>query len=175
MDANGDLFGTTDPSTQAGGNSGGVVFEIVRTSTAYEFTPTIVADFDGLADGSLGANLVADANGNLFGTTQAGGLVNNKGSAFEITNSGYAPDAFGDAKNRQHLVAEHDGQAAIWQMNGTDVVGAGLGRRQSWAGLESGRDGRLQRRRQFRHPVAEHQRPGCDLGNGRDQPDRRRQ
>ena len=36
VDANGNLFGTTDPSTQAGGNSGGVVFEIVKTSTAYE-------------------------------------------------------------------------------------------------------------------------------------------
>jgi uncharacterized repeat protein (TIGR03803 family) len=32
VDANGDLFGTTDPSAQ---NSGGVVFEIVRTSTGY--------------------------------------------------------------------------------------------------------------------------------------------
>jgi hypothetical protein len=29
VDANGDLFGTTDPSSQ---NSGGVVYEIVRTA-----------------------------------------------------------------------------------------------------------------------------------------------
>ncbi|HEV7481407.1 MAG TPA: choice-of-anchor tandem repeat GloVer-containing protein, partial [Roseiarcus sp.] len=40
IDANGDLFGTTDPSAQ---NSGGVVFEIVRTSTGYESLPTIVS------------------------------------------------------------------------------------------------------------------------------------
>ena len=49
VDANGDLFGTTDPSSQ---NSGGVVFEIVRTSTGYESTPTIVVDFNGSANGS---------------------------------------------------------------------------------------------------------------------------
>ena len=47
VDANGDLFGTTDPSSQ---NSGGVVFEIVRTSTGYDSTPTIVSDFNGKAD-----------------------------------------------------------------------------------------------------------------------------
>ncbi len=33
VDANGDLFGTTDPSSQ---NSGGVVYEIVRTANGYE-------------------------------------------------------------------------------------------------------------------------------------------
>ena len=86
LDANGDLFGTTDPSS---GNSGGVVYELVNTGGSYNSTPTIVFNFNGLADGSLGANLVADANGNLFGTTQAGG-ANNIGSAFEITGSGFA-------------------------------------------------------------------------------------
>jgi hypothetical protein len=87
VDANGDLFGTTDPSS---GNSGGVVYEIVNTSAGYQSTPTIVDNFDGLGEGSLGANLVADANGDLFGTTKAGG-ANNLGTAFEITNSGFAP------------------------------------------------------------------------------------
>ena len=86
VDANGDLFGTTDPSCQ---NSGGVVFEIVRTSIGYESTPTVVVNFNGHAKARLGANLVADANGDLFGTTQIGG-ANNKGTAFEITNSGFA-------------------------------------------------------------------------------------
>jgi uncharacterized repeat protein (TIGR03803 family) len=89
VDANGDLFGTTDPSTQNGGNTGGVVFEIVRTANGYESTPTIVHDFSGGANGvGLGANLVADASGDLFGTTQTGG-VNGAGTAFEITNSGF--------------------------------------------------------------------------------------
>ena len=76
VDANGDLFGTTDPSAQ---NSGGVVFEIVRTSNGYESTPTIVVNFNGAANGvGLGANVVADANGDLFGTTQTGGANNDR-------------------------------------------------------------------------------------------------
>jgi uncharacterized repeat protein (TIGR03803 family) len=86
VDANGDLFGTTDPSSQ---NSGGVVFEIVKTSTGYNPTPTIVANFNGMTDVGLGANLVADTNGDLFGTTQTGG-ANGTGTAFEITDSGFA-------------------------------------------------------------------------------------
>ena len=86
VDTNGDIFGTTDPSSQ---NSGGVVFEIVKTAGGYNPTPTIVVNFNGpQTSAGLGANLVADANGNLFGTTQTGG-ANNSGTAFEITNSGF--------------------------------------------------------------------------------------
>jgi uncharacterized repeat protein (TIGR03803 family) len=122
VDANGDLFGTTDPSGQ---NSGGVVFEIVRIPTGYESTPTIVSDFNGLGDGSLGANLVVDANGNLFGTTQAGG-VNNKGSAFEITDSGFAttPTVVPILSSLlwQNI---NTGQASIWAMDGTTKTGGG--------------------------------------------------
>ncbi len=59
-------------------------------------------------------------------------------------------------------------------MDGTNKIGERRGRRQSWAELEGGRDGRLQRRRKLRHPVAEHGRSGCDLGDGRDQHDRQR-
>ena len=55
-------------------------------------------------------------------------------------------------------------------MNGTNQIGGGSGRPQSWAELESDRNGRFQRRRPFRHPVAEHGRPGRDLGmNGTNQ------
>ena len=122
VDANGDLFGTTDPSAQ---NSGGVVFEIVRIPTGYESMPTIVSDFNGLGDGSLGANLVVDANGNLFGTTQAGG-VNNKGSAFEITDSGFAttPTVVPILSSLlwQNI---NTGQASIWAMDGITKTGGG--------------------------------------------------
>jgi uncharacterized repeat protein (TIGR03803 family) len=121
VDANGDLFGTTDPSSQ---NSGGVVFEIVRTSTGYRSTPTIVSDFNGKTDGSLGANVVADANGNLFGTTQAGG-ANNKGSAFEITNSGYATTQTVTPIIDTLLWQNVDGQASIWEMDGNTRIGGG--------------------------------------------------
>ena len=63
-----------------------------------------------------------------------------------------------------------DGQAAIWEMNGTSIIGGGTVERQSRAELARHRDRRLQRRRPFRHPVAEHERPGRDLGHERDQP-----
>ena len=62
-----------------------------------------------------------------------------------------------------------NGQAAIWEMNGLDPDRRRQRPRrpQSRAGLESRRNGRLQRRRPFRHPVAERQRAGRDLGNER--------
>jgi hypothetical protein len=121
VDANGDLFGTTDPSSQ---NSGGVVFEIVRTATGYESTPTIVANFNGLADGSLGANVVADANGNLFGTTKAGG-ASNAGTAFEITDSGFATTPTITPIISNILWQNTDGPASIWEMDGNTRIGGG--------------------------------------------------
>ena len=136
VDANGDLFGTTDPSTQNGGNTGGVVFEIVRTANGYESTPTIVHDFSGGANGvGLGANLIADASGDLFGTTQTGG-VNGTGTAFEITNSGFVPTPsplppptpvpsdFNDDGYSDILLQNTNGQVGIWEMNGTNVTSA---------------------------------------------------
>ena len=64
------------------------------------------------------------------------------------------------------------GQASIWEMNGTNVIGE-ANRRQPWAELESNRNRRLQRRRIFRHSLAEHERSSLDLGNERDQRNRR--
>jgi uncharacterized repeat protein (TIGR03803 family) len=123
VDANGDLFGTTDPTAQ---NPGGVVYEIVRTSTGYESTPTIVHDFDGGANGvGLGANLVADASGDLFGTTQTGG-ANSAGTAFEITGSGFATTPSVTPIITDLFWQNGDtGQAAIWQMDGITRIGGG--------------------------------------------------
>ena len=87
-DANGNLFGTTE----AGGATGnGTVFEIVKTSSGYASTPTILVSFDDTNGAVPAAGLIADANGNLFGTTYAGGATGN-GTVFEIvkTSSGYA-------------------------------------------------------------------------------------
>ena len=88
IDANGDLFG----AARFGGSSGyGTIFEIVNTASGYASTPTILVTFN-YADGAfpMGA-LIADANGNLFGTTSGGGTVGD-GTVFEIANtsSGYA-------------------------------------------------------------------------------------
>jgi uncharacterized repeat protein (TIGR03803 family) len=94
VDANGDLFGTTEY-----GDSGdyGTVFEIVKTADGYDTTPTTLIAFDGADGAEPVAGLFADAAGNLFGTTQYygtvdGGAPTGYGSIFEIakTADGYA-------------------------------------------------------------------------------------
>jgi uncharacterized repeat protein (TIGR03803 family) len=87
-DANGDLFGTT----QSGGASGeGTVFEIANTATGYASSPTTLVSFDGSNGENPMSSLIADANGDLFGTTQSDG-TSGEGTVFEIANtaSGYA-------------------------------------------------------------------------------------
>jgi len=84
-DANGNLFGTT---TGGGANNGGTVFEIAKTATGYASTPTVLVSFDGTNGVAPEAGLIADASGNLFGTTSGGG-ANNSGTVFEITGSGF--------------------------------------------------------------------------------------
>ena len=88
-DAHGNLFGATD----VGGTHGwGTVFEITKTATGYASTPTILVSFCAVAncaDGlTPGAALIADAEGNLFGTTFNGG-ANSEGVVFEITDTGF--------------------------------------------------------------------------------------
>jgi uncharacterized repeat protein (TIGR03803 family) len=91
-DANGNLFGTT---RGGGANGFGNVFEIAKdpsTPTGYASTPTTLVSFCSLAncaDGSVPfADLIANAGGNLFSTTNEGG-ANGVGTVFEITNSGF--------------------------------------------------------------------------------------
>jgi hypothetical protein len=87
-DANGNLFGTV---LFDGVDGYGTAFEIVKTPTGYASAPTILFTFDATHGAYPNGGLLADANGNLFGTTARGGLTNN-GTAFEIakTSSGYA-------------------------------------------------------------------------------------
>jgi hypothetical protein len=116
VDANGDLFGTTDPST---GNAGGVVYEIVKTPTGYNSTPTIVTN--GAAGAGFGGNLVADASGDLFTTTKAGGAGSN-GSVLEITGSGFATTPTITPILSNIVWQNTSGQAALWQIDGTSVI-----------------------------------------------------
>ncbi|MCK1494931.1 hypothetical protein IVB14_32120 [Bradyrhizobium sp. 180] len=83
-DAAGNLFGTT---SSGGANNDGVVFEIVKSGGSYSSTPTILASFSGTNGANPHGNLVADAVGDLFGTTLNGG-ANNKGTVFELVKSG---------------------------------------------------------------------------------------
>jgi uncharacterized repeat protein (TIGR03803 family) len=84
-DASGNLFGTT---REGGTNGGGTVFEIAKSAGGYASTPTTLVNFSDNAHPQ--AALIADANGNLFGTTYYGG-ANGRGSVFEVTGSGFVP------------------------------------------------------------------------------------
>jgi uncharacterized repeat protein (TIGR03803 family) len=91
-DADGNLFGATDVG---GAHGGGTVFKIAKTARGYGSTPTILVSFCALANCADGdvplAGVIADADGNLFGTTDGGG-AHNGGTVFEIakTARGYA-------------------------------------------------------------------------------------
>jgi uncharacterized repeat protein (TIGR03803 family) len=82
-DAEGDLFGTT---AYGGAHGGGMVFELVKTGSG--FAEKVLHSF---SDGAYPeAGLIADAKGDLFGTTAYGGAYGD-GTAFELlkTGSGY--------------------------------------------------------------------------------------
>ncbi len=87
-DGNGNLFGTT---TQGGASEYGTVFEIAKTASGYAGTPTTLVSFNGTDGAYPHGGLIADGNGNLFGTTEEGG-ASEEGTVFEIakTASGYA-------------------------------------------------------------------------------------
>ncbi len=64
-----------------GGSSGdGTVFEIAKTSAGYASTPTTLVSFNGADGASPYSGVIADANGNLFGTTPARGGVRRRHS-----------------------------------------------------------------------------------------------
>ena len=81
-DLNGDLFG----ATQSGGADGeGTLFEIRDSNGDYDSTPVTLATFEGEYPDPSG--LIADAEGNLFGTTI--NSEQNVGTVFELTGAGY--------------------------------------------------------------------------------------
>jgi uncharacterized repeat protein (TIGR03803 family) len=82
LDASGNLYGITS----AGGTNGlGTVFEL-SPSESGNWTETVLHSFGSGTDGSEPAlvSLVIDASGNLFGTTQYGGVYK-EGTVFEIS------------------------------------------------------------------------------------------
>jgi uncharacterized repeat protein (TIGR03803 family) len=89
-DAHGDLFGTTD---YGGAYDKGTVFEIAKTAHGYASTPTTLVSFNGTNGSAPSGSLIADAKGDLFGTTAFGGASDaGAGTVFEIakTAHGYA-------------------------------------------------------------------------------------
>ncbi len=110
----------------------------------------------------------------MNGTSIIGGgtLGINAGPGWKAVGTG---DFNGDGHSDILFQNTGNGQAAIWEMNGTNVIGGGTVSAIPGNSLACDRNERLQRRRPFRHPVAEHERPGRDLGDERDHPDPRRQ
>jgi uncharacterized repeat protein (TIGR03803 family) len=79
IDAAGDMFGTT---YYGGADNDGTVFEIVKSTGAL----ITLATFTGANGANPLSDLVSDAAGDLFGTTEVGG-ADNDGTAFEIAKS----------------------------------------------------------------------------------------
>ena len=83
-DVSGDLFGVT---ADGGAANDGTVFEIAKTGDSYASTPTTLANFNGTNGAGPSGGLIADANGDFFGTTDEGG-ANGVGTAFELVANG---------------------------------------------------------------------------------------
>jgi hypothetical protein len=76
-----------------GADGAGTVFEIAKTGGSYASAPTTLVNFNDANGGYPYAGLIADAAGDLFGTTTGvppatGSQVSN-GTAFELTGTGF--------------------------------------------------------------------------------------
>src|SRR5262249_37721264 len=79
-DAHRDLFGATQGN---GSNVDGTVFELINNNGTYTFNTLVdFSNFNTSNGVSPNGGLIADANGNLFGTTPGGG-TNSGGTVFE--------------------------------------------------------------------------------------------
>ncbi len=81
MDAQGNLYGTT--SGIHGFHSDGTVFELAKGSSN---TITTLATFNGSNGSEPLADLIMDANGNLYGTTTGANDPNDYGTVFELAH-----------------------------------------------------------------------------------------
>ena len=134
MDVQGNIYGTT----YGGGDSGGgVVFELAKSSGAYNILHTFgTSAGDGLnPDGGL----IVDPSGNLYGTTINGGGTGEYGTVFEISpgactsypnpNPNPNPVSFdavgdfnGDCKSDILWQNISTGLVYTWLMNGTSIL-----------------------------------------------------
>ena len=89
-DGSSPLYGTTQLGGSAATLRRGTIFKLVFKQG--NFTSRVIYNFCSLvncSDGYIpGASLIADARGNLYGTTMGGGVtVNNGGTAFELSKT----------------------------------------------------------------------------------------
>ena len=105
-DANGNLYGAT---TSGGAyNSSGTVYEIPKTPDGYNPTPIVLASFDGTNEAYSYSTLVADASGNLFGTTLYD-YGSGCGTAFEIKKDSTFSTGYNSAPIILHTFSRTDG------------------------------------------------------------------
>jgi hypothetical protein len=85
FDLRGNLYGTTN----GGGTSGfyGTVFELSPPSgSQMQWSERVLWNFGTSNDGQNPvASLIFDLRGNLYGTTQSGGTINNNGTVFQLS------------------------------------------------------------------------------------------
>src|SRR5690349_2268761 len=80
MDASGNLFGATDSGR---GSVGGTLYEIAAGTSGITVLATLEFGGGSSTGYDVAGGLALDANGNLFGSANAGG-VNGKGTVFEL-------------------------------------------------------------------------------------------
>jgi uncharacterized repeat protein (TIGR03803 family) len=86
---------------------------LLREETRMTATLTTLVSFNGPNGANPYGSLIADANGDLFGTTYGGG-ANGQGTVFEITNTGFVATI-----NPVMLDAVFDGAHNLTTLNGT--------------------------------------------------------
>jgi uncharacterized repeat protein (TIGR03803 family) len=132
FDASGALYGTTS----GGGNPGnvfgyGTVFKLTPpTISGGAWTETVLYSFTGGSDGfNPAAGVIFDASGALYGTAAVGGGRCRCGTVFKLSGAGtpfsenpatsdFNADGYSDI-----LWQNTSGEVAIWEMNGTSVIG----------------------------------------------------
>ena len=115
---------------------------------------------------SSGQASIWEMSGN---TLIGGGPVNpNPGPAWQAIGTG---DFNHDGDSDILFQSTNTGQVSIWEMNGNKLIGGGPVSANLGPSWFCGRD---RRRRRLRHPSSERERPSLDLGDEREQNNRRR-
>ena len=79
-DTSGNLYGT---ASTGGANSSGTVFELAKGANGYSLNTLASFNVSDTTGASPNGSLIADASGNLYGTTNSGG-ANGTGSVFQL-------------------------------------------------------------------------------------------
>jgi uncharacterized repeat protein (TIGR03803 family) len=117
FDSAGNLYGET---AGGGASSYGTVFELTPPAAGQTaWTETVLASFNETDGGFPTGSLIFDRAGNLYGTTQQGG-VSNDGTVFELM-----PPAAGQTAWTQNVLISFDGTNGVLPSSGVIADAAG--------------------------------------------------